>query len=84
MSAVAAVAALGVVTIIVLSSVIGSLLRSNKALTRALIARNAHELVVLDHSQASNDPEPQRLPWPSRQPKPDDDSYDNDPIPLGL
>ena len=78
-----AVAALGGVVIFVLASVIGSLLRSNKALTRALIARNAHELVVLDQSQAATEPEPKR-PWPLRQPKPDADSYDDDPIPLGL
>lgn len=83
MSAVAGVIALAGIVIVVLASVIGSLLKSNKALTRALIARNAHELVVLDQSQAATEPAPVR-PWPSRQPRNDDDSYDNDPIPLGL
>ena len=84
MTALAIVALTSGFVILVLSGIITSLIRSNKSLVRALIARNSHEVVVLDQSEAKADAAKPTLPMPfSRRPlPPEQDDYDV--MPLGL
>lgn len=81
MSALAIVAGTLGFVILVLAACLRSVMANNRQLIRALIARNAHEVVVLDQSEARVEA---AKPAPfSRRPLPvDDDEYDL--IPMGL
>ncbi len=84
MSELGLLAGLAGFVILVQSAILKVLVTNNKLLVRALIARNSHELVVLDQSAAKAEIPRRQLSLPFGKPLPPDDDDYNDPIPLGL
>lgn len=84
MTALAIVAVTSGFVILVQAAVIRSLISNNRQLVRAIIARNAHEIVVLDQSDAKAEASKPvlRIPFSNKPLPADDDEYE--PIPMGL
>lgn len=83
MSALAIVAGTLGFVIVILSVCLNSVMGNNRQLVRALIARNAHEVVVLDQSDAKSEASRSTLSLPfSRRPLPPEDDYE--PTVMGL